>query len=121
MKERDCKDIIEKGGEMPKVLEGLRDVSQDQRIRELSDARYREISDRVTNERVRREEGIKIGLVRGRQEGLIKGREEGKKEGREEAIVEMALDLLKSKADIDLVLKTTGLTKKELESLQKKK
>ena len=69
-----------------------------------------------------REEGMYEGVQKGRQEGEAKGRAEGKAEGRAEGLAEgeanaklaMAKLLLEQGIDIEIIIKTTGLTAEEI-------
>ena len=65
-----------------------------------------------------RAEGIEQGLKQGRAEGIAEGIEQGLKQGRAEGIAEIAKNMLSLGMDMDLIVKTTGLTKSEIESLQ---
>ena len=60
------------------------------------------------------EEENKRLLARGER----RGRKEGKREGREERNKEIAKKMLDEKADIDFILRVTGLEKKELDKLK---
>jgi predicted transposase/invertase (TIGR01784 family) len=53
----------------------------------------------------------------GRTEGLAEGRKEGRKEGRAEERAEIARNFLADGDSIDRVMRLTGLSKTELESL----
>ena len=61
------------------------------------------------------EKGIEKGIAKGRREGIQEGRQEGKLEG----IKKVAKNLLKEGAEISLVVKTTGLSKSEVEKLKR--
>ena len=68
-----------------------------------------------------KELGLKEGLERGLEEGKELGREEGLKEGMEklaQAKTEIAKNLLKSAIDIEIIIKTTGLSKEQIEGLK---
>ena len=68
-----------------------------------------------------RAEGLKEGLEKGEAIGLEKGEaiglEKGKAEGEAKAKVAMAKSLLEQGVNIDIITKTTGLTKDEVEKL----
>ena len=72
-----------------------------------------------------RAEGLEVGHAQGRKEGLEEGREVGREEGREEGLeagreVErqvMAKTMLAEGADPVFVVKVTGLTMEQIESL----
>jgi len=51
------------------------------------------------------------------EEGIQVGIEKGKRESRDEAKRENALEFLRNGADIDLVVKSTGFTREEVEKL----
>ena len=52
-----------------------------------------------------------------RRFAMTGARDQGRKEGIKEAIKEMAKKMLAEKMDIDVIIKITGLTKEEIESL----
>ena len=53
----------------------------------------------------------------GRKEGRSSGLKQGRKEGISTGIKSVATNLLKNNAPIDLVMKSTGLSKKEINKL----
>ena len=59
---------------------------------------------------------IEQGREEGRKEGKEEGRKEGREEGREEEKREIARNLLLQGISIEIICKTTGLSKKEIES-----
>ena len=68
-----------------------------------------------------KEEGTRIGIKEGREkgmkEGMKEGREKGIKEGKKEKQIEIAKNMKKMKIEIDIIVKATGLSKDEVESL----
>ena len=68
-----------------------------------------------------RAEGLEVGHAQGRKEGLEEGREEGREEGleagREVERQAMAKTMLDEGADPAFVVKVTGLTMEQIESL----
>ena len=62
-----------------------------------------------------RKDGIEEGIEKGKQEGIEKGKQEGIEKGKQET----ALNLLKNGASIDLIVKSTGLSKETIKSLDK--
>lgn len=68
-------------------------------------------------EREGMEKGIKKGREEGREEGEKKGIEKGLKEGKKKKAVEMAKMLKENGVDISLIVKSSGLSKEEIESL----
>ncbi|MCP4155262.1 MAG: hypothetical protein GY757_46480 [bacterium] len=65
--------------------------------------------DNATYEREAREEGL--------QQGIQHGREQGREEGKEEGKLEAALGLLANGVDIDVIVKSLGISKKKVENL----
>lgn len=63
------------------------------------------------------EEGREEGLEQGRVDGLEQGRVEGLEQGHEEERLKNARELLKNKVDKEIVIKSLGLTKEELEQI----
>ncbi|WP_067928765.1 hypothetical protein [Alicyclobacillus shizuokensis] len=61
------------------------------------------------------QEGWQKGLEQGRKEGIQQGRQEGIQQGRQE----VALKLLAEGVSLDVVVKTTGLTREEIEALRR--
>ncbi|MBD2778965.1 transposase, partial [Xenorhabdus sp. ZM] len=57
-----------------------------------------------------REEGI--------QQGILQGMEKGMQEGEKQASINIARTLLKNGVNIELIMESTGLSRKELLSLQ---
>ncbi len=53
------------------------------------------------------------------QEGWQKGLEQGRKEGLQQGRQEVALKLLAEGVSLDVVVKTTGLTREEMETLRR--
>lgn len=64
-------------------------------------------------------EGREEGYEEGKEEGLKDGREEGKREGEKEAKKTIAKNMLKLKIDIETISKATGLTKEEIQKINK--
>jgi predicted transposase/invertase (TIGR01784 family) len=52
-----------------------------------------------------------------REEARKEGREEGRKEGKEERSLEIAKELKKSGVSLELIAKSTGLSKEEIEKI----
>jgi predicted transposase YdaD len=100
--------------------------------------RYKDIirTERTLREGARREglaeglkkgrtEGEQIGLEKGEQIGLEKGRTEGEKigleKGEQKKAISIAQNLLKSGIPIEIISKSTGLPKQQIEKLIKNK
>ncbi|MEZ5038434.1 MAG: PD-(D/E)XK nuclease family transposase [Saprospiraceae bacterium] len=52
-----------------------------------------------------------------REKGIEEGKIEGRKEGKIEGKIEVAIELKKNKVPIEIIIKSTGLTKEEIENL----
>ena len=89
----------EKGGQMAKAVKSLWNLSQEEAEREYLFALEKQERDRISSEDSARREG--------RQEGIQKERRE------------IALNLLKSGFDTQIILDATKLSKEELEQLKK--
>jgi predicted transposase/invertase (TIGR01784 family) len=63
------------------------------------------------------DEGKLEGLIEGKLEGKLEGLIEGKLEGRLEGKVDVARSLKENGLSVDIIMKTTGLTKDEIERL----
>ena len=59
------------------------------------------------------------GEIKGLEEGRAEGRREGEIKGKREGKIEIAKHLLHSGVDIEIIKKSTGLSEKELDELQK--
>ena len=66
-------------------------------------------------ERIAKEEGVKIGEKIGEERGEERGEKKGEKRGKLEA----AREFLRNGVDIDIVVKSTGFSRKEIEKLAK--
>ena len=83
---------------------------KEHKIMTLWDERFE--SEERTKERIK-----EVGRKEGRTSGLKQGRKEGRKEGISAGIKSVATNLLKNNAPIDLVMKSTGLSQKEINKL----
>ena len=73
--------------------------------------KYNEIEDA-------KKEGKSLGIEEGKSLGIEEGRALGKAEGTKEKAIEMAKNLLKENVDINIIAKSTGLTKKDIQILR---
>ncbi|UOF91456.1 Rpn family recombination-promoting nuclease/putative transposase [Fodinisporobacter ferrooxydans] len=65
-------------------------------------------------------EGKQLGILEGKQKGKQEGKQEGRQEGKLEAKWEIAINLLSMGIDPEVVMKSTGLSKDEIEKLRSK-
>ncbi len=89
----------EKVGKAKKVLE---EISQDEHERYLAELREKYIMDKKAIE----------------DAGFDKGLEAGIKQGKKQQAIDIAKNLKEQNVDIDIICKTTGLTKEEIENLK---
>ena len=107
---------------MEKVKDEIIALSQDEALILCYDEeKYKEeVRRKVTETQMltAREEGLKSGLEEGKKQGLEEGIKEGIKEGKNKSIKEIALNLLKSNIDINIISSSTGLSIEEINSLK---
>ena len=75
---------------------------------------YTQYQKKIYNDRDELEAAEKKGL----EKGLEKGREEGLEKGREEEKIEIAKNLISLGLDVEIIKKSTGLSKAEIEKLK---
>lgn len=61
---------------------------------------------------------IEKGVKQGIEQGIEQGKKQGKELGRNLAIKEVALEMLKEEAPLDLIIKVTGLNNEEIKQLR---
>lgn len=98
-----------------KAVNVLTIMSQDKKAR----AEYLSREMALHDEATKIEEAMEEGYEQGREEGREEGRAEGREQGKEEANIEAAKNLLQLGVDIDIIVKSTSLTKEKVMKLQK--
>ena len=93
--------MAEKEKEIKEAIETLEDISSDEEKERIAELRQKYIMDRTSEIRTAKEIGIKEGL------------EEGSKKEK----LEIAKKLKQENIETDIIVKTTGLTKEEIEEL----
>lgn len=115
----DSREVLEKMAKVnpniDKAVNVLTTMSQDKKARAEYLSREMALHDEATKIKEAMEEGYEQGKEEGREEGI----KEGIKEGREEANIEAAKKLLQLGVDIDIIVKSTSLTKERVMELQK--
>ena len=86
-------------------------TSQEMREYETSKMAYRDIKNSVDTAK---REGIAEGMEKGMKEGLEKGRAEGMNQ----RSLDIARNMLADGVDINLIMKYSGLTQKQIEKLK---
>ena len=99
LKKDDFKELLKKGGkEMGEAVKNLVDISQDEKLRQEADS--------IEDQR------------RLQWDREYTARKEGREEGREEGLTKVAVKMLKSGFQIDIVCNMTGISKKNVERLK---
>lgn len=119
----DSREVLEKMAKVnpniDKAVNVLTTMSQDKKARAEYLSREMALHDEATKIEEAMEEGYEQGKEEGREEGIKEGIKEGREEGREEANIEAAKKLLQLGVDIDIIVKSTSLTKEKVMELQK--
>ena len=102
----DSKELKETKKAINKAKEKLEQLSKTDHERELAELRDKYIRDQYSIK--------KYGYLKGKEDGI----EEGRKEGKKEKSIEIAKELLSQNVDIEIIVKSTGLTKEEIEKLK---
>ena len=112
---------------MKKIKEKIEELNEDDNILGLYDAE--EEARRVWNTKIKyaekigeergMERGIKKGIEKGIEQGIEKGLEKGIEQGIKEEKQEIARNMLLANESIDKIVLYTGLTKEEIEELNK--
>ena len=102
-------DVMDNNEGIKEAKEKLEEMSNDVVMQRL--AEYRESAIIEENE-IRN-----TALHKGREQGLKEGREQGLKEGEKKKQLEIAKKMKELEVDIDIIMKSTGLSKEEIEKL----
>ena len=121
--------LAENNKELEPAVDELEKLSRDRAARFAAWREEKEWRDRQAVKTAAWKDGIAEGRAEGRVEGIAEGREEGIAEGREEGIaeglakgreagaIEIAKAMIENNVDIDIIIKTTGLSKDQLQKL----
>ncbi len=116
------KEMKKKNQDIADALWKLEEISEDEKLRKIAEVRERWERDEISAQAYWKENGLaegrKEGLEIGKKEGKKEGRKEGRKEGEKKAQLEIAKELLKNHVAIEIIVKSTGLTKEEVEKIQ---
>ena len=102
-------DVMDNNEGIKEAKEKLEEMSNDVVMQRL--AEYRESAIIEENE-IRN-----TALHKGREQGLKEGLKEGRKEGRKTEKLEIAKKMKELEVDVDIIIKSTGLSKEEIEKL----
>ncbi len=115
IKDKELEQLAQKNKEMRKAMGLLKNMSLEDKLRWQEDDRLKAISDDKAEKAWAREVGMKRGLKAGRKAGLKLGREEGEQKKLQQIVCRM----LENKVDLSIIEKATGLSKVEIQKIQK--
>ena len=101
---------VKENEEVGKAKKVLEEISQDEHERYLAELRQKYIMDKKAIENAGFDKGLEAGLEQGLEQGI--------KQGKEEKTIDIAKKLKEQNVDIDIISKTTGLTKEEIKDLK---
>lgn len=104
-------EIMENNEDIKKAKEELEKISQDAREKELARLRMKHIMDTKAIQDYGYEEGKKMGIE--------EGRKEGKEQGIQQEKIRNAKMMLQLDISIEKIIKITGLTREEIEQIEK--
>ena len=110
---------MEENENLKEAVEKLDYINSDEHKQRIIELREKAIRDERAIYLQGIEDGEERGKIEGRLEGKIEGKIEGKLEGAKEKQIEIAKNMLKENISIEVIFKITGLTKEEIEKLQK--
>ena len=123
----ELKEIAKGNGILEKVRKKIMFLNEECDFNRIGEYDWEEEQERIriTIEETAREKGMKDGMKEGMKEGRKEGRKEGIKEGRKEGRKEgelakgraVAKNMLKDKVNLAVISKYTGLSLKEIKSL----
>ena len=111
---KECEILSNKGEEMKRAVEHLRDLSQDEVLRREEEAREKFLMDQKAEKAYAFDEGLEKGMEKGIQQGRVEGRQEGMQEGMQK----VALNMMQKQLDIAVISEVTGLSEAEIKKLK---
>ena len=117
-KEEEFDMLAQRDADIGMAVVKLKELSQDERLRELAISREKLQWDIASRERGAERRGLETGLKRGRKEGWEKGREEGWGKGQSETQRVIARNLLKLGIPLVEIVQATGLSETEIQRLR---
>ncbi len=99
---RECEILSNKGEEMKRAVEHLRDLSQDEVLRREEEAREKFLMDQKAEKAYAFDEGMEKGMQKGMEKGMQK----------------VALNMMQKKLDISFISEITGLSEEEIKKLK---
>lgn len=105
---------MEENKELKQANAKLETLSQDEKMQRLAELREKAIFEHNTAVN----SGFRQGMKRGMEEGLEKGLKKGIERGEYNKSKEIAIELIKNNIPLEIVYKTTKLSKKEIEKMK---
>ena len=96
----------------------IKELSKDEQMRQRYLARQKALMDKRSAERYR-EILLERATMNGMQKGLEEGIKKGKLEGEYKKAIETAKNLIEHNISRDIIIKSTGLTEKEVSDIEK--
>jgi len=112
------KEKMAENKELKNAYTKLKEMSEDEKMQRIAEWRQDAIYTENTLYSSGLKEGEKRGKAIGEEIGEKRGKEIGKAIGEKSKQIEIARNMIKEKIDIELISKTTGLTKEEIEKLK---
>ena len=97
---------MNENNDIKKAHEELKQVSGDYELRRIAELKEKYIRDEAA--------ALEYAIEKGQKEGVEKGIQQGIEQGKNEAKKEVAKNMLKLGIELDIISKTTGLTKEEI-------
>ena len=95
----------------------LMELSADEKARQLYEARLKEQRDIYAREQGALQRGMQQGMQKGMQQGMQKGMQQGMQKGIQQTLLTTAQNALRMQMPVDDIVKLTGLSHAEIESL----
>ena len=106
--------------EINNAKEVLKEISQDERERRLTELREKYRMDQNAIMKAGYDKGLKAGIEQGINQGIEQGINQGIEQGVNQEKKEIAKRLLKMKMSINQIMEVTGLTKEDVERINNK-
>ena len=103
--------------EINNAKEVLKEISQDERERRLTELREKYRMDQNAIMKAGYDKGLKAGIEQGINQGIENGINQGIEQGVNQEKKEIAKRLLKMKMSINQIMEVTGLTKEDVERI----
>ena len=116
--DKELEKLIKDNMELKKVGEKIVEISRDEELNGWYDEEEHKRKVRNTMMKSAIEEGWKEGKEKGLKEGLEQGIKQGIEQGLELGIKGLIKKLLEEKVDLDIICKTTGYTKEQIDEIR---